>query len=148
MKQCSNFSKKFSNRRAIRLERRSFDYQKNKQEMKRSLVLQRGQSASYHADKKRYEQSVSFPIPRFENMAITGDTLGFAEETHTMSMLPALVVTASVSQLPAYITHDTCVRTTKRLVAPPQTPEEHYIATGGIIPYRKHVEDESPLELR
>lgn len=141
MRQSSNFSKQHSNLRAIRLERRSFDYQKNKQEMKRSFVLQKGQSAKYQAEQKRYTQSVSLPIPQFEEPVMTGDTSGVAVVTSTTNVLSALTVTASVSTQPAYVTSDTSLRTTKRLVGPPQTPEEHYIATGGIIPYRKREED-------
>lgn len=148
MKSCNNFSKQHSNLRAIRLERRQFDYQKSKQEMKRSSVLQRGRSAKYHADQKRYTQSVSSPMSCFDESVMTCDTLGVAVETQTTNMLSALVATASATTLPEYVTHDTgCVRTTKRLVGPPQTPEEHYIATGGILPYRKRSEDEDSFEL-
>lgn len=137
MKKLHHYSKSFSNRRAVSLERRQYDYQKSKQDIKRSSVIIKGQTAKYHAEQKRYIESVSFPIPQFEEPVMTSDTLEFAEETRTMNMLSDLMANASTSEFPKYVSDSTWLPTIKRLVAPPQTPEDHYLATGGIIYHRR-----------
>jgi len=99
-----------------------------------SCSSQQEQSAMYYADEKLYISTFADLSPQFKDMVMTGSTqVDYHQTQSDDGMLPNLVTTASISGTPTYVSHDTCVRKLYFLTKPPQTNEDYYFATGGII---------------
>jgi hypothetical protein len=109
--------------------------------MKKSYVkkqqlnsFQQELSATYCADEKLYTSTFADLFPQFKDMVMTGSTQVDYQQTRSDDgMLPNPVINASIREIPTYVSDDTCVRKLYFLVKPPQTNEDYYFATGGII---------------
>ena len=108
-----------------------------KKHVKKSVPLcssQQEQSATYCADEKLYTFTFADLFPQFRDMVMTDSTqIDYHQTQSDNGMLPIPVITASISETPPYVSDDTCVRKLYFLNKPPQTNEDYYFATGGII---------------
>ena len=108
--------------------------QKNVKKSTSSCSSQQEQSAMYCADNNQYAPTFADIFPQFKEMVMTGSTQVDYQQTQSGDiLLPNSIITASFSETPTYVSDDTCVRKLYFLNKLPQTNEDYYFATGGII---------------
>lgn len=133
----AHYSKNHSNRR-VQQSHKKYDYNKSKGLFNRFNTHQEWNRVQRLDEKNRQSQTVP---PHFQNEVKTDSLQRDYHQSTSGTPLSNLVTTATSSTEPKYESDNTSVRTTRRLDAPPRSNEEWYIATGGIMPYRKPKDD-------